>query len=155
MSHARSIETTSATPLTIAAQAPARTNRESPSEGRAFEVISTPCCCVCCVVILYSFSLALTATLVGRFSWEEQRHYVLHSSHSGLLSSLKVCARQASPVPLLWAWAVPTAQSSPPAAQERARPSSRRQPTQSQPHTIRPQRSSQARIGCSLRCCAR
>src|SRR5215217_6874641 len=48
-------ETTSASPLTIAAQAPIRTNRESPSESRAWDGTFIPCCCVCCVVILSSF----------------------------------------------------------------------------------------------------
>src|SRR5215207_1302831 len=53
MIHARSIETTSATPLTIAAHAPARTNRDIPSEGRASEGIFVLCCCACCVVVMF------------------------------------------------------------------------------------------------------
>src|SRR5919112_4582892 len=50
-------ETTNASPLTIAAHAPARTNLDIPSEGSASEEVSLLCCCVCCVVVItYSFS---------------------------------------------------------------------------------------------------
>src|SRR5215213_7746154 len=72
-SHSTSNETASATPLAIAAHAPALTNRESPSEGSASEGTSIPCCCACCVVvviIIYSFSL-LGGNVVS-FLWESR-----------------------------------------------------------------------------------
>src|ERR671917_335017 len=52
-----SIDVTIARPLTIAAHAPVRTNRDSPSMGSTSEETSLLCCCVCCVVVItYSFS---------------------------------------------------------------------------------------------------
>jgi hypothetical protein len=45
-------ETAIVNPLTIAAHAPARTNRDNPSEDGASEETFIVCCCV---VIIYSF----------------------------------------------------------------------------------------------------
>jgi hypothetical protein len=42
-------ETTSVRPLTIAAEVPIRTNRDSPPEGSAPEGALIFCCWVCCV----------------------------------------------------------------------------------------------------------
>src|SRR5215210_7357694 len=61
-----SSEAINAPPLTIAAHAPARTNRESPSEDSASGETGILCCCVCCVVILYSFSLSLASGCLSR-----------------------------------------------------------------------------------------
>src|SRR5215207_1465228 len=54
--HSSSNEATSARPLAIAAQAPARINRESPSEGRASEGTFIFCCCVVIILLLLAFS---------------------------------------------------------------------------------------------------
>src|SRR5829696_8329058 len=54
-SHSRSKEAASATPLAIAAHAPARTKRESPSEALLSDGDFILCCCS--VVIIYSFTL--------------------------------------------------------------------------------------------------
>src|SRR5829696_1612730 len=63
-SHSRSNEVASARPLTIAAHAPARTNRESPSEGRASEGTSILCCWVL-IYFLLSVCVAVASCVLA------------------------------------------------------------------------------------------
>src|SRR5215203_2955168 len=62
-SHSTSNEVASARPLTIAAQAPALTNRESPSEGRASEGALIICCWVV-IFLLLCLSLGTSPVLL-------------------------------------------------------------------------------------------
>src|SRR5215207_4584754 len=64
-SHSRSNETTSARPLAIAAHAPARMNRESPSEGRTSEGTFVLSCCVVINFLLLSVSVAVAFCLLA------------------------------------------------------------------------------------------
>src|SRR5215207_229929 len=67
-SHSRSNEATSARPLAIAAHAPARMNRESPSEGRASEGAFILSCCVV-IFFLLAVSVAVAFCVLAIASW--------------------------------------------------------------------------------------
>src|SRR5829696_9240754 len=92
MSHARSIETTIARPLTIAAQAPARTNRVSPSDDSASEGPSAFVAAWSSSSAPFKFCSCYVSRVVLLGGVET---LCLGSSHSGLLSSPTQRARSA------------------------------------------------------------